>query len=292
MTTDLSVFEVTLAASNDAASPLPDVAISVLSPLAAALAPYDKVVVECGGGGTCGPNSLGRVLAHAGLHSGDGEDIRQRVIQHATNLVRADALWAPAVYAGRRKLIEAVRVRDVLEASFKTWARSISQTNSSAHAHLDPASLHGADRRAARRIKRAHRAGRLVDLGAEPQIGYTAERWLAHMAAPTAWVDQAFLALAADCFAVEIMLHTVASTGIISHTQIIEPRKEVGVLARVELAYVVDQHILAILPSEHSKDMHSSMGAQAREAEVCPSEPNPRAAERRRASMASCALPF
>ena len=48
-----------------------------LDSLAAALAPH-KAVVECGGGGTCGPNSLGFALAHARLHDGSGDDVRRQ----------------------------------------------------------------------------------------------------------------------------------------------------------------------------------------------------------------------
>ena len=33
----------------------------------------NKVVVECGAGGTCGPNSLSAVLENAGLHEGGGD---------------------------------------------------------------------------------------------------------------------------------------------------------------------------------------------------------------------------
>ena len=78
----------------------------------------------------------------------------------------------------------------------------------------------------------------------------TAERWLKHMEKPTAWIDQAFLALAADCFAVDIVYHVVSGAGAIRHQHVVEPRETVAVLARVELAYVVDQHFCAIVPRE------------------------------------------
>jgi hypothetical protein len=41
----------------------------------------------------------------------------------------------------------------------------------------------------------------------------------------------------------------VSAEGTIGHTPVIEPRATVDVLARVELAYVVDQHFCAVLPS-------------------------------------------
>ena len=78
------------------------------------------------------------------------------------------------------------------------------------------------------------------------------------MAKPTTWIDQAFLALAADCFAVDIRYTVVVSgTGEIRGTCVAEPRETVDVLAQVELAYVVDQHFCAILPSETGCDQQS-----------------------------------
>ena len=70
------------------------------------------------------------------------------------------------------------------------------------------------------------------------------------MAEPTTWIDQAFLALAADCFEVEIAYHVVSSAGEIGHTHVVEPREPADARARVELAYVVDQHFCAVVPSE------------------------------------------
>jgi len=190
----------------------------VLAPLVAALAPHKKLV-ECGGGGTCGPNSLSRVLAHARLHEGSGDDVRRRVSDHATKLVHEEALWVQARHDVWPPVAE-VSVRMLVESSFASWARSESmQKHAGGLPYPD--------------------GGQLL----------TADCWLAHMAAPTAWVDQAFLALAADCFAVDIALHVVLGTGVISHVQVMKPRETVDVQARVELAYVEDQHILAILPS-------------------------------------------
>jgi hypothetical protein len=78
----------------------------------------------------------------------------------------------------------------------------------------------------------------------------TAERWLKHMADPSAWIDQAFLALAADCFGVEVAYYVVSGEGAIGHTRVMDPRPFTIVKARVELAYVVDQHFCAVIPRE------------------------------------------
>lgn len=209
-TTDLSVFEVTLAGASNARVLIG----GPLRPLAEALAPQ-KMVVECGGGGTCGPNSLGRVLAHANMHEGSGDDVRRRVVAHATKLVRSNAEWEPAT-----GVLEAISVREFIENSFATWAVPGRNVN---------------------------RVGGKFDWGG-PRHLLSAERWLKHMADPTAWIDQAFLALAADCFAVEIQYHIISGKGEISHARVMEPRGTVAVLARVELAYVVDQHFCAIVP--------------------------------------------
>ena len=183
-----------------------------LDSLAAALAPH-KAVVECGGGGTCGPNSLGFALAHARLHDGSGDDVRRRVVAHATKLVRSNAVWCG---------IEELSVRDVIEDSLSSWASPASSVN---------------------------RVGGAVNWG---RLGHVIDAgiWLKNMACENTWIDQAFLALAADCFAVEIEYHVVSGTGAIGHTHVVKPREMVHVLARVELAYVVDQHFCAIVPSE------------------------------------------
>jgi hypothetical protein len=211
-----------LALTRDAA---PAAAIHrALEPLAAALAPHRRVV-ECGGGGTCGPNSLARVLAYARLHEGDGDDVRRRVVAHATKLLHARAVWEPASGS-----IDEILVRDVIEDSFATWAIPGQSVN---------------------------RVGGGFDWGVldwHESIGsrqlMTAERWLKHMADPSAWIDQAFLALAADCFGVEVAYYVVSGEGAIGHTRVMDPRPFTIVKARVELAYVVDQHFCAVIPRE------------------------------------------
>ena len=117
--------------------------------------------------------------------------------------------------------LEAVSVRGLIEESFGSWAIAGSSTN---------------------------RVGGAFDWGGTRHV-LTAERWLQHMADPSAWIDQAFLSLAADCFAVEIAYHVVSAKGAIRHTCVMEPRETVGVRARVELAYVVDQHFTAVVPA-------------------------------------------
>jgi len=190
----------------------------VLAPLVAALTPH-KILVECGGGGTCGPNSLSRVLREAKVYEGSGDDIRRHVLDHAAKLVREEGVWVRPIYDVWPPVAE-VSVRMLIESSYATWALSESRKRSGSDLS-DP------------------NGGQLL----------TAERWLTHMAAPTAWVDQAFLALAADYFGVDIVLHVVLANGVFSHVQVTKPREAGNVQARVELAYVKEQHILAILPS-------------------------------------------
>ena len=146
--------------------------------------------------------------------------MRGRVVAHATRLLRSRAVWCD---------VQPLSVRELIEDSFATWALPGQSVN---------------------------RVGGRVDWEGPRQV-LTAECWLKFMAEPTTWIDQAFLALAADCFAVDILLHhAAAATGesgggdYSRHTCAMEPRGAVDVLARVELAYVVDQHFCAILPSE------------------------------------------
>ena len=187
--------------------------LDALARLAAALAPH-KIVVECGSGGTCGPNSLARVLAQARVHDGSGDDVRSRVMAHAAALVRADAAWEPdpeGADAGRSAVscgsVGKRSVRTLIENSFAAWAR--------------------------------------------PDQEISAEGWLTHMAEPTSWIDLAFLALAADCFAVEITNYEARVKGGAVTPHVVRPRPAVDVvLARVELAYVVGKHFCAMLPSE------------------------------------------
>ena len=206
-----------------------------LGPLAAALVPHNKMVVECGGGGSCGPNSLARVLSHAGLHEGGGDELRRRVVEHATKLVRTRAVWERGICEDEEGYPEDGSVRLLIESSFATWAtpgRSVG------------------------------RVGGPIDPGGGVRHVITAERWLRHMAGSSAWIDRAFLSLAADCFGVEIVYYVVSDKGDVdgctlsdeplSHTVIVEPRKTVDAMARprVELAYVIEKHFCAILPSE------------------------------------------
>lgn len=201
---------------------------SALEPLAASLAPLNKTVVECGDGGTCGPNSLGCVLSHARLHNGSGEEVRRRVVAHAAELVRAKAVWCK---------LDETSVRELIESSFATWA------------------LPGC---------RVNRVGGLVDWGGPRQV-LNAENWLKLMASPTTWIDEAFLTLAADCFAVDIRYSVVSGSGEIRGTRVVEPRETVDAQAEVELAYVVDRHFCAIVPTgesgiegsqTHDRDVH------------------------------------
>ena len=66
------------------------------------------------------------------------------------------------------------------------------------------------------------------------------------------WVSSsiAFLALAADCFGVEVAYYVVSGEGAIGYTRVMDPRPFTIVKARVELAYVVDQHFCAVIPRE------------------------------------------
>ena len=199
-----------------AATPIPmrhEALCSALEPLAASLAPLNKTVVECGDGGTCGPNSLGHALSHAQLHDGGGEEVRRRVVAHATALLRAKAVWCE---------FEATSVRQLIESSFATWALAGSSVN---------------------------RVGGAVDWGGPRQV-LTAENWLKLMASNTTWIDEGFLALAADCFAVDIRYSVVTSAGEIRGSRVVEPRATVDAQAEVELAYVVDRHFCAIVPTD------------------------------------------
>jgi hypothetical protein len=216
-----------------------------LRPLAAGLAPH-RMVVDCGDGGACGTNSLGRVLSHAQLHEGNGDDVRMRVVEHATMLVRERADWFPSELS----------VREMIEKSFATWA------------------IPG---------RNVTRVGSAINWGPGTRHVMSAEKWLQHMAEPNAWIDQAFLALAADCYAVEIKYHVVTVTGAIRPPRVVRPRETVDVLAQVELAYVKYRHFAAVLPGPGmdvggESERHSKVGLYAG---VVPTHTQRRAVSRR-----------
>ena len=176
-----------------------------LRPLATRLAPH-MTVVECGDGGTCGPNSLSHVLSHARLFEGSGDDVRRRVVEHATELVSSNANWQPNV-----------SVRELIEDSSRRSGTRVGSASSN-------------------------------NWGESPHHVLSAEKWLEHMKEPSAWIDKAFLLLAADCFAVEIMYHRVSNTGIVRTPGMVVPRTTVDVLGRVELAYILNRHFCAVVP--------------------------------------------
>ena len=220
------------------------VANGQLKALATALGPQ-KIIVECGGGGMCGPNSLACVLAHAIGFGGSGDDVRRLVVAHGTELVRSRAMWEHDHSSNEDEEGSPLEgsVRAMIEESFATWANPGASVNSVNGLPIDPG----------------------VAWSAGPRFEVSAERWLRHMANQTAWVDLAFLALAADCFGVEITTHEVdGETGAIKtlcgaiisfrcegdqDCFVVEPRRG-EVKARVELAYASRLHFCAILPSE------------------------------------------
>jgi hypothetical protein len=125
-------------------------------------------------------------------------------------------------------------VRELIEDSFATWALPRQSVN---------------------------RVGGRVNWDGPRQV-LTAENWLKLMAKPTTWIDQAFLALAADCFAVDILYSVVSGTGEIRGTCAVKPRTMVDARATVELAYVEDQHFCAIVPTTPSEEEQGGGGRE------------------------------
>ena len=86
-----------------------------MRPLAEAIAPHE-IIVDCGGGGRCGPNSAAFSLQCLGRFSGDGDALRAAVISHAETLLARGAVFARTNRAG-----EELTVRDYLKASLLSW---------------------------------------------------------------------------------------------------------------------------------------------------------------------------
>ena len=89
-----------------------------MRPLADAIAPYE-VIVDCGGGGRCCPNSLAFSLQCLGKFSGSGDALRELVVEHATQLVETDTTFVRAARSG-----ESLSARAYLTGSILSWPRS------------------------------------------------------------------------------------------------------------------------------------------------------------------------
>jgi len=85
-----------------------------LKPLAAALAPR-MIIVDRGGGGMCGQNSLAYGAACKGLTQLNGQELRAVVCAHGQALLDHDYVWS-------RRETPHLTLRTLLETSLRTWA--------------------------------------------------------------------------------------------------------------------------------------------------------------------------
>ena len=181
--------------------------------LAGALAPRE-LIVDCGGGGRCGPNSLAYCARNitVGPAALDGDQLRRAVCAHARFLISAQREWSSEPNA------PPLTTRHMIEASMATWA---------------------------------------------PRgMASTAEGWVRRMVSPTTWVDQAFLALAADWLEVTVRYYAVTADGTFSHTGVIQPSGPTStrceMRGQLAVALIIDQHYCAVVPAEGASSMLAS----------------------------------
>ena len=132
--------------------------------LSAALAPHE-MVVDCGGGGNCAPNSLAYLLRLLGQpqtalgcgNLAEGATVRARVVAHAAHLVSTNMLVAPGGNDA------ALHICEYLQVSMAAWP---------------PSARHGRE--------------------ASPN------NWLSLMGRLGAWADEAFMVVAADCYQITV----------------------------------------------------------------------------------------
>ena len=152
-----------------------------------------QVVVDCGGGGDCGNNSLAYLLNLVGAHRGGGNALRKAVVAHAKRLTQRDAPTSSGLNA-----------RAFLLASLRTWPRFANDTEATHH------------------------------------------DWLRLMGAPRCYVDEGFLAMAADLFTASISYTTVDRRGRQVGQGTFHPFGRPGTVS-VALAHLLDEHYVAIL---------------------------------------------
>ena len=192
-----------------------------LRDLAETLAP-DWAIVDCGGAGECGNNSLAYAGQVAGVTTLTGSQLRRQVCRHARVLVEASHVWQKG--EGRD---EALTTRQMLSNALLTWA---------------PQEASGG-----------------------------ADRWIELMecGAPNAtWVDQAFLALAADYLAVQIKYYAVQASGDLASTGVIQPSE--GILATTQLAVALEvgQHYCAVVRTGAEAAHPPELGARTEQGEA------------------------
>ena len=82
----------------------------------------------------------------------------------------------------------------------------------------------------------------------------TAELWLELMGRRHVWVDQCFLALAADLLCINVLIRVVKSDGSCEGKIVITPSQGAQVSSYVSLAYLENLHYCAIVPRNTAED--------------------------------------
>lgn len=91
--------------------------------LAAQLAPH-QILVDCGGQGQCGPNSLAFLLGRLGLFEGDGVELSQKV----TSLLSSEMARANLTpFQWRSDPGSALNIGKLMVESLKAWPEEFRQ---------------------------------------------------------------------------------------------------------------------------------------------------------------------
>lgn len=107
--------------AKEEASTTPCILLPTLRSLALEVEPK-KILVDCGGHGQCGPNTLAYLLGLVGIFDGTGEGLRMAVVQH---------VGSQYVLAGNTNLKKTHASTDILtmrglkENSISAWPNSL-----------------------------------------------------------------------------------------------------------------------------------------------------------------------
>ena len=177
---------------------------SPLKTLANAMSDSGRFVVDCGGQGQCGPNTIGYLLGLVGLAVLDGVQVRQAVIEHVRG---------PANRARRTRFRDPVGRLYTLEG-------------------LILRCMHDAPG------------------GAPGPLTHTVDGWCHHIAQPASWTDLAFLQVAADCFQVALLIHTVNDLSTVGSLGAILPCHHGAPVALLEVGMWMGRHLVAIVTAD------------------------------------------
>ncbi|KAL3905120.1 MAG: hypothetical protein SGPRY_011025 [Prymnesium sp.] len=84
----------------------------------------ERMIVDCGGQGQCGPNSMAFLLGHLNLFEGDGAALRVRIAAHLSKLAARERL---TLFQWRSDPGKCVTLGELMVESMRAWPESFRQ---------------------------------------------------------------------------------------------------------------------------------------------------------------------